>query len=81
MERAVHAPPSTQQYAASEGLPYTDYAGKYTFVGANFKVLIQLSCISESTWQWDLGRGHTEHGGEVVLYPVSLCKVRGARGY
>ena len=28
--------------------------------------------------QWDLGRGYTEHGGEVVLYPVSLCKVRGS---
>ena len=35
--------------------------------------------MSESTWQLDLGRGHTEHGGEVVLYPVSLCKVRRAR--
>ena len=34
--------------------------------------------MSESTWQWDLGRGHTEHGVEVVLYPVSLCKVRGS---
>ena len=33
------------------------------------------SCVSESTWQWDLGRGHTEHGGEVVLY---LCKVWGS---
>ena len=30
------------------------------------------------TWQRDLGRGHTEHGVEVVLYPVSLCKVRGS---
>ena len=35
----------------------------------------QSSFVSESTWQWDLGRGHTEYGGEVVLYPVSLCKV------
>ena len=39
----------------------------------------QSSCISESTWDWDLGRGHTEHGVEVVLYPVSLCKVRGSQ--
>ena len=36
----------------------------------------QASSVSDSTWQWDFGRGHTEHGVEVVLYPVSLCKVR-----
>ena len=39
----------------------------------------QSSCVSESTWQWDLGRGHTEYRVEVVLYPVSLCKVRGSQ--
>ena len=38
----------------------------------------QSSCVSESTWQLDLGRGHTEYRVEVVLYPVSLCKVRGS---